>query len=112
MFLPSLAFAGEWIQVDGGVVEIDLRQKEFESKLWLYLNQFRKYQFQSKDKYTYQYQVQSKDVLYINAFCKDFPNKDLNKEFLQVFDGGACFFQIKYNLKNDKFYELIVNGEA
>ena len=68
--------------------------------------------FEPKEKYTFQYKATSSEEIYINALCDTFERKDLHKELVMVFDGGSCFFQINYNLKTGKFYELQVNGEA
>ena len=112
IFLPTLLYAGDWIQVDGGVTELDLNQKELETELWKHLNKHSKYKFQPKIKYTYQYQVQKGNVLYINAFCDNPSQKELSKYFVVVKDGGSCFFQVKFNLEKGKFFGLNVNGEA
>jgi hypothetical protein len=60
------------------------------------------------------YTLEGHRILYINAFCGQ--EKQLNQlwlsEFLRVFDGGSCFWQIKFDLITGKLFELWVNGEA
>ncbi len=108
----SLLYAGEWVAVDGGVIEIKLNEIEIEKDLWRYINQVSNKQFESKEIYTYQYKVVTSEEMHINALCDTWGQKDLHKEFVMVFDGGACYFQIKYNLKTGEFSNLEVNGEA
>ena len=110
--LPSTLYAGEWIAVDGGVVEIKLKAEEVENKLWLYIKKASTRKFETRDKYTYQYKAINNKEIYINALCDTFGEKSLHKEFVMVDDGGSCFFQINYNFKTGKFSKLQVNGEA
>ncbi len=112
LFVPGVLYAGEWVTVDGGVLEIDLAEGKLENELWRYINKVSTRKFEPKDKYTYQYKALNSEEIYINALCNAFEIKDLHKEFVMVFDGGTCFFQINYNHKTGKFYKLQVNGEA
>jgi hypothetical protein len=52
--------------------------------------------------------------IYVNAFCDVFAkeNKNWQTEYVLVWDGGSCFFQIVYDLINRVFIEFYVNGEA
>lgn len=112
LFCSSYSYAGDWIAVDGGAVEINLRQQELENRLWQFLEQHSDYVFLERNSYTYQYQAKTKTELYINAFCDSFDKQNLHEEFLIVFDGGSCYFQISLNLETDEFTHLNVNGEA
>jgi hypothetical protein len=40
--------------------------------------------------------------------------KDTNwkENFIFVADGGACYFQFKFDTSTGEFFDLIVNGEA
>ena len=51
--------------------------------------------------------------VWINAFCleSDLP-MNWKKEVIIVDDGGDCFFQLKINLTQKKYYNFIVNGLA
>jgi len=111
-FLSFDLFSGDWIAVDGGVIEVNLRQEVVEEKMWKFLEQQSGFSFQSRESYSYQYQAKTETELYINAFCDSFEKQDLNKEFLIVMDGGSCFFQVSLNLSNGQFTLLGVNGEA
>lgn len=45
--------------------------------------------------------------VWVNCFCGTMPN--WTKKIIYVFDGGNCYFNLKINLKQNKYYELIVN---
>lgn len=47
--------------------------------------------------------------VWINCFCDDFHTK-WREEILMVKDGGVCYYNLKVNLTNKKYYNLIVNG--
>ena len=110
--LPVTSFAGDWIEVEGGVMELDIKQEEVEESLWSFLENKSDISFQVRESYSYQYQAKTKDELYINAFCNALGKRDLHKDFLIVMDGGSCFFQATLNLLNGEFTLLGVNGEA
>ncbi len=112
LLISAPSCSGEWIAVDGGVLEIDLMEKEVEDGLWDYLANQKDFEFLARDKYTYQYQARTEKELYINAFCESFGHKDLHKEFLVVEDGGSCFFQAIMNLDTGEFNLINVNGVA
>lgn len=52
----------------------------------------------------------AKRVIVVNAFCANFENWKTQRVF--VLDGGDCFFQIKYDMDSETFFDLQVNGEA
>jgi cytochrome c oxidase assembly protein Cox11 len=107
---PTLA--GEWIAVDGGVIEIKIDAVELENKLWHFLNLQKEHSFKPREDYKYQYKVTSPQELYINAFCESNVSTNLHTTFFMVFDGGSCFFQVVLNRETGKFIKLEVNGEA
>lgn len=109
---PSSAYSGDWIEVAGGVFEVDIVHSEIENALWSYLNKTTEVTFSPRANYTYQYQAISKNILRINAMCDVDETGGLNKEFVIIFDGGPCYFNVKYNLKTGEFTELFINGEA
>jgi hypothetical protein len=49
--------------------------------------------------------------IYALYYC-NFPITDLQKSVQFVSDGGNCFFQLKYNVQEARFSELMINGEA
>lgn len=66
------------------------------------------------DEYKHQYigvVLEGERVVYANYFC-DATGLDWKKEFVMVLDGGACYFQFKFNTDSDEYFGLQVNGEA
>ena len=64
--------------------------------------------------YTFQYQGQfegTAKVVFINAFCGD-PPSYAAEHFVRVFDGGTCFFNLKYDPVQRRFFGLAFNGVA
>jgi hypothetical protein len=64
--------------------------------------------------YSFQYQGRGAaggEFVFINAFCSA-PDAYAAKQFVQVLDGGTCYFELKYNLKTKTFYDLGFNGVA
>ena len=64
--------------------------------------------------YTFQFQGQvdeGQKIIFVNAFCSS-PLEQARVQFVVVFDGGSCFFQVKYNPNKKLFYQLMFNGEA
>ena len=49
--------------------------------------------------------------IFVNSLCewltKDRPWRE---NFIIVFDGGSCFFTVRYDLSNSQFDELRING--
>ncbi len=72
-------------------------------------------QLQEWKSYTFQYQeagMPGNKWIFINAFCMEWADLPLHKEFVLVKDGGTCFFQLKYDPQKKRFYDLYINGEA
>jgi hypothetical protein len=65
--------------------------------------------------YTFQYQgkrsLLGRRYIYVNAFCDDPKNHSL-LEWVEVLDGGACFFHGKYDPQSGEIFDLVVNGVA
>ena len=112
LLCSTSAYSDSWVAVDGGVVEIQLKSKELENSLWQYLSVNSKRKFEERSSYIYQYQATSKKTIRINAMCHVFSKEGLNEEFVLVFDGGSCYFEVKYNIKTGKFTDLFVNGSS
>ena len=66
------------------------------------------------DTYRFQYQGQEKNgrrFVYINALCNSDIN-NLSNAFVFVFDGGSCYFQVKYDPMANVYFDTYINGEA
>jgi hypothetical protein len=65
--------------------------------------------------YSFQYQGRTtllgKRYVYVNAFCNH-ERVGLDRVWVEVLDGGACFFQAKYEPEKRIVYDLAVNGVA
>lgn len=55
--------------------------------------------------------LDGKRIVYANFFC-DSTGRDWRKEFIFVLDGGDCFFQFKFDMNSNEFFDLQVNGVA
>ena len=49
--------------------------------------------------------------VWINCFCYCL-EKNWREELIIVLDGGNCYFNLKINLKTEKYYDVMVNGHA
>jgi hypothetical protein len=47
--------------------------------------------------------------VWVNCFCRAW-DRNWKKEIIIVEDGGVCYFNVKINLTNKKYYKLMVNG--
>lgn len=47
--------------------------------------------------------------VWVNCFCRT-RGRNWKKQMIMVEDGGACYFNLKINLTNKKYDELMVNG--
>ena len=57
------------------------------------------------------YKENGNHMIYGNYFCGA-GKLDWTVEFIEVMDGGECFFQVRYDADSGVFTELRVNGEA
>ncbi len=65
------------------------------------------------DEYNRQYiglVLNGQQVIYTNYFCNSSPNWKQTMVFTA--DGGACYFQFKFDTSTDTYFDLQVNGEA
>ena len=51
-------------------------------------------------------------VIYGNFFCDNSYHRDWHDRPVRVADGGDCYFQVSYDVKDGRFFDLTVNGEA
>ncbi|WGO96675.1 hypothetical protein QFX18_05255 [Saccharophagus degradans] len=115
--------AGEWVAVGDQPELLDVDQ--IEKQLWEYLKAKSKVEFKKRDAYRYQYKYIDEASILINALCLQAPEggndpgtypgpttEELKIQLYQVYDGGSCFFNIEYDLKNGYFNSLYINGRA
>jgi hypothetical protein len=119
--LPALA-NNAWVEVKGGdwkpfqetLSEI---QQNIESYVRNNAEKQQRDPVREWNTYIFQFQGQraGKDgqkFVFINALCHVHRNSDLSLRFADVFDGGACYFQLKYDPEKNEFYDLSINGLA
>ncbi|MBI5294459.1 MAG: hypothetical protein HY869_03210 [Chloroflexi bacterium] len=51
-------------------------------------------------------------VIYANYLCRIGAETEWKEQFIFVADGGACYFQFKFDASTGRFFDLLVNGEA
>ena len=67
------------------------------------------------DGYNHQYigiVLEGRKVIYASYLCQRGTDTEWKEQFIFVADGGACYFQFKYDASTGEFYDLQVNGEA
>lgn len=67
------------------------------------------------DEYNRQYigvVLGGKKIIYASFLCQGGANTEWKEHFILVADGGACYFQFKYEPSTGGYYDLSVNGEA
>jgi hypothetical protein len=65
------------------------------------------------EKYTFQFQgqeIQAERFVLVSALCQSTEQADLADSFVEVLDGGACYFKVRYSPRTRTFYGLAVNG--
>lgn len=58
------------------------------------------------------YVLDGEQFIYTNYFCDSFNDDAWKTQLLMVMDGGECFFQVQYQLANQSFVSLSINGFA
>jgi hypothetical protein len=109
---------GSWIVVPGGSWSPSPEQiAEVRGQIGLFVKQHaaeRRLQLPAWASYSFQYQGQSeggRQIIFVNAFCIA-PTEYAQSQFVLVFDGGPCFFQLKYDPRKKRFFQLTFNGVA
>jgi hypothetical protein len=67
------------------------------------------------DTYHRQYEgffIDGRAVLHTFFFCNVWEGMDWQHERFMVDDGGACYFEVNYDLDTGEFFDLFVNGIA
>jgi hypothetical protein len=65
--------------------------------------------------YTFQYQAQveqGRRYVLVNALCPTQPHWKLEERIVSVTDGGSCFFHLKFDPRERRDYDPVINGEA
>src|SRR6267142_647803 len=116
---PATFASPGWFEVKGGVWVVDdaavtVMNQEIQSAVrTLAGRSFER--FSPWTRYTFQYQGQGSEgarYVLVNAFCSSAADRDLTASFVEMFDGGACYFKLKFDPKTHKFFDLAVNGYA
>jgi hypothetical protein len=55
--------------------------------------------------------VHGQRVIFANFFCNAY-HTDWQHKIVFVLDGGSCYFEVKYDVQTDAFYDLSIHGEA
>ena len=100
------------------IAEYNVLQKQEFDKLqtenpdWNYdINQFIIDLKKHKRQYVAIFNSTGEKEVWINCFC-DTWNKNWRKSIAIVCDGGNCYFQLKINITQKKYYDFYVNGHA
>jgi hypothetical protein len=56
--------------------------------------------------------LDGKKVIYASYLCQNGADTEWKEQFIFVADGGACYFQFKFDTSTGEFFDLQVNGEA
>jgi hypothetical protein len=121
LLLGAVALAADsprWVEVSGGAWEPQSALfSQLESALRPIVAAATKNRGPLPDwnSYTFQYQgrrtMLGRKYIYINAFCDD-PRHHSPTQWVEVLDGGACFFRAKYDPESNQVYDVVVNGVA
>ncbi len=112
--------AGErWIKVVGGNWEPSPQiLSELKTKIEGYVKSQGEAQgreFKNWQDYTFQYQGEEekgRKYIFVNALCNQSDRQGLDKKIVIIFDGGTCYFNVKYDPSKRLFFDLLINGEA
>jgi hypothetical protein len=115
----SLIAAEPWIKVAGGKWDPSPKMLvDLKAQIESYVRSQAKAQgreLKNWQDYTFQYQGQEekgRKFIFINALCVQRDRQRLDKEIIVIFDGGTCFFNVKYDPSKKRFFNLFINGEA
>ena len=110
--------AGHWVQVEGGTWNPSstiLSELEATLKPVVTAASQNRGRLAPWNEYTFQYQgrrtLLGRRFVYVNAFCVH-EDGDLRREWIDVDDGGACFFRAKFDPEKKLVYDVEVNGVA
>jgi len=112
--------SSKWIEVIGGAWKPDVTiLAEFETVLKpaVITASKNRGRMPDWDTYTFQYQGRSpvlgKRYVFVNAFCDKTQNHSaLQNKWVEVMDGGACYFSAKYEPESKRLFDIELNGVA
>jgi len=110
LLFSSASFSNEWVYI-GADIEGKTSIVPANDKLWEYVIDSSEQDFLDKSAYTFQFRDMDEEIL-INAFCDAQKRSKYRSSWVRVYDGGNCYFQLKYDPKKKIFSELWVNGES
>ena len=121
LFLSTFGYsidASQWVEVSGGAWRPDsVALAKLEAALVPAVIAASKDRGQMRkwSSYTFQYQgrksLLGKPYVFVNAFCGT-ASADVRTAWVEVLDGGACYFSAKYDPKSNRVYDVQVNGVA
>ena len=110
--------ASQWVEVSGGAWHPDSATlPKLEAALMPAVTVASKGRGQMRklSDYTFQYQgrksLLGKPYVFVNAFCGT-ASVDVRSTWVEVFDGGTCYFSAKYDATANRVYDVQVNGVA
>jgi hypothetical protein len=108
-----------WVRVDGGSWELEPQVlRALRAELEPYAKGSARTQgrkLKTWGHYTFQYQgldEKGTKYVYVNALCRKDPRWSLQSRMIRVFDGGTCFFNLKFDPQKQRYYDLVINGDA
>ncbi len=108
-----------WVRVQGGSWEPDSQLvTELKAQLEPYVKATARDQgreLRNWAEYIFQYQgreEKGQKYILVNAICRRDPEWNLEKRVIFVFDGGPCFFNLRFDPKRKQYYGLAINGYA
>jgi hypothetical protein len=117
-FCANAERENRWIKIEGGSwdpsAKIVIRLKERIESVVGAQAKAEGRKLQEWTSYAFQYQGQERRgrrFVFVNAFCSS-GERQLSKQMVLVLDGGTCFFNLKYDAEENRFFELLINGEA
>lgn len=117
--IAALAIAvGSWFSVPGGSWQPNDQQvEEARSQIMPYVSSqasMSRQRLNTWSEYSFQYQGRQwrgKQVIYVNAFCSE-PPPTVATQMVQVFDGGACYFNAYWDPIEKIYLHILFNGQA
>ncbi len=109
----------QWVRVNGGSWEPDRQLvRELKAQLEPYVKATAKAQgreLRNWSEYIFQYQgleEKGRKYVLVNAICHRDRDWNLEQRIIFVRDGGPCFFNLRFDPKRKRYYDLAINGYA
>ena len=117
--ITSVGANERWIKVAGGNWDPNPKMlADLQDQMESYVKSQAKTQgreLKGWQEYIFQYQGQEekgRKFIFINALCAQRDRQGLDKKIVITFDGGTCYFNVKYDPGQKVFFDLFINGEA